>query len=291
MSMTALLDGDIIQYRCGFASDKQVYVCPDGTKIQYKKDAVAHCLAEGLDKEFIVPEVTYEPVEHALHSVKLTIKGIMESIDATECQIFLTGKANFRDDLYPLYKANRDRTRKPHWFKEIGEYMVKYWDADVVVGAEADDAMGWWQWKDILLHSQLEDNETCICTLDKDLNMIPGWHYNWVADEGKGVMFLNTEEDAILYFMQQWLTGDPADNIPGLPKVGEKTAQKILEPFKQNITSVRQLYQLIANEYKKKAIDAKMMHLVGDLLWIQRTPGETWDKYLGLSKVRRENEQ
>lgn len=290
--MQALIDGDIIQYRCGFASDKQMYFLPDGTRMQYKKDMVNYCKDNGIDVGTIGTEVTHEPVERALHSVKKTLKGIMASIDATECKIFLTGKANFRDDLYPKYKANRDRSRKPHWFKEIGEYMVKYWDAEVVTGVEADDAMGWWQWKAILNNTSnnLSDTETCICTLDKDLNMIPGWHYNWVADDGKGLMFLNDEESAILYFMQQWLTGDSADNIPGLPKVGEKTAQKILEPYKTSVTSVRQLYQAIADEYKKKAISPEMMHMIGDLLWIQRVPGETWDKYLGLTKVRQDNE-
>jgi 5'-3' exonuclease len=90
--------------------------------------------------------------------------------------------------------------------------------------------------------------------------------------------------------MQQWLTGDSADNIPGLPKVGEKTAQKILDPFKHSIMSVRNLYDVIANQYKLHAIDLKMMHLVGDLLWIQRNPNETWDKYLGLTKLRQEKE-
>jgi 5'-3' exonuclease len=190
--MKALIDGDIIQYRCGFASDKQKYVAPDGHKEQYKKDIVAHCNAQGFHVDDVKTEVTYEPVEHCLHSVKLVIKGIMESIDATEAQIFLTGKANFRDDLYGKYKANRDRSRKPHHYEAIGEYLVKYWGAEVVTGVEADDAMGWWQWKEILRAPDLASTETCICTLDKDLNMIPGYHFNWVADEGKGLMYLST---------------------------------------------------------------------------------------------------
>lgn len=288
--MKALIDGDIIQYRCGFASDKVEYECPDGVKWKYKKEAVEHCKNKGLHTSDIERHESYEPVEHCLHSVKKTIEGIMHSVDATEKTIFMTGKANFRDELYDKYKANRDRTRKPHWFNEIGEYLVQVHHADVVTGVEADDAMGWAQWKEIMNHTSLDDTETVICTLDKDLNMIPGWHYNWVVDDGKGMMYCTDENDALMYFIMQWLTGDPADNIPGLPKVGVKTAQKIMGPLYKTVSSPRAMYQLVENEYISRGFTHDMMHMIGDLLWIQRTPGQTWDQYLGLTKLRQEKE-
>lgn len=293
--MKALIDGDIIQYRCGFASDKLEYVVDDkagGAVFKYKKEANEFCDKVGLDKKTdITKREGFEPVEHCLHSVKLTLKGILEATDATEHQIFLTGKANFRDDLYKKYKANRDRTRKPHWFNEIGEYLKTVWKAEEVTGVEADDAMGWWQYKEILnTKGSLYDSETVICTLDKDLNMIPGWHYNWVADGGKGTMYCTTPEESILYFAQQWLTGDPADNIPGLPKVGEKTAQKILGHLNSSNLSARSVYNEIEKQYTQRGFTHEMMHLIGDLLWIQRNPGQTWDQYLGLSKLRKEKE-
>lgn len=118
--------------------------------------------------------------------------------------------------------------------------------------------------------------------------MIPGWHYNWRADNGNGMMHCVSQEDALSYFYQQWLTGDSADNIPGLPKVGEKTALKFLPHLG---SSVRQVYQSILEKYLAHGFDAKYMHMIGDLLWIQRVPGQTWDQYMGLSSVRKDNEQ
>lgn len=293
--MRALIDGDIIQYRCGFASDKVEYVVDDkagGAVFKYKKEANAFCDKYGFDKDTaITRKESYEPVEHCLHSVKLVIKGIMESIDAADVKIFLTGAANFRDDLYTEYKANRDRSRKPHHFKAIEEYLINVWGAEKVVGVEADDAMGWAQWKEIQTSGvPLEDTETCICTLDKDLNMIPGWHFDWTKDNGKGLMYMTDEQDSLYYFFQQWLTGDPADNIPGLPKVGEKTAQKILEPFKQRLFSPRALYEMILREYTSRGFTPDKVNLIGDLLWIQREPMQSWDKYMGLTKLRQETE-
>lgn len=284
--MRALIDGDMIAYICGFASDTNQYHCPDSMIFKYKKDAVNHCKDKKLDMKAIIKTVTHEPVENCLHSVKLMMQNIKDSTDSCEHTVFLSGAGNFREGLYSEYKANR-KPDKPHWFTEIREYMENVWNADVVVGVEADDAMGWAQQRDMESCQFDEDKyETVICTLDKDLNMIPGWHYNWRSDEGKGMMYFVSEEDALSYFYQQWLTGDTADNIPGLPKVGEKTAQKILPTLGNTLSEV---HLAILAQYRTHGYTAKHCHMVGDLLWIQRSPMQTWDQYMGLTAQRNAN--
>ena len=283
--MKALIDGDVIVYVCGFASDKTMYTCPDGHQEQYKSNANAHCDAKGLDKTAITKAVTPEPVEHCLHSVKLFLKDIIKSVDGTSHKIFLTGKGNFRDELYGDYKANRDRSVKPLHYDAIREYLINVWHADEVVGVEADDALGWAQYKEIMsTKGSLEDSESCICTIDKDLNQIPGWHYNWKADGGMGTMYMTTPEESLLYFFTQWLVGDSADNIPGVPKVGYKTAQKILQPLVSSNSTVKEYYDCILNQYRKHGKDAEWVNMIGDLLWMQRNPSETWSTHLGIAR-------
>ena len=77
--MRALIDGDVLVYQAGFASDQREYECPDGVKMKYMKDAKIHCDNRGLDKKSIRKHVTAEPLEYCLYSVKKMIKGIMES--------------------------------------------------------------------------------------------------------------------------------------------------------------------------------------------------------------------
>ena len=283
--MKALIDGDVIVYVCGFASDKTMYTCPDGHQQQYKKDANAHCDANSLDKKAITKAVTAEPVEHCLHSVKLFLKDIIASVDGTDHQVFLSGKGNFRDELYSEYKANRDRSVKPLHYDAIREYLINVWHADEVVGVEADDALGWAQYKEILAtKGSIEDTETVICTIDKDLNQIPGWHYNWQLDGGKGTMYMTTPEESLHYFFLQWLTGDSADNIPGIPKVGEKTARKILEPLVNVNATAKEYYDEIIRQYKNAGKGSAWANIIGDLLWMQRNPSETWSIHLGIAR-------
>ena len=60
--------------------------------------------------------------------------------------------------------------------------------------------------------------------IDKDLDCIPGKHYN-----PKKETFYDIDVDkADLFYWTQMLKGDPTDNLPGLPKIGPKKAEKML---------------------------------------------------------------
>lgn len=283
--MRALVDGDVIVYAAGFASDKNTYTTPDHVPHRYKREATAHCKKYGLDPSKIVKGVQAEPLEHCLHSVKKMLNDIKNKIDATEVEVFLSGPGNYRDDMYKFYKANRDPSHKPIHYNEIKEYLRTVWKAQEVTGVEADDAMGWWQYREVVSQPDVMMQETCICTIDKDLNMIPGWHYNWKADKGKGMMYPVSETEATLYFFKQWLTGDSADNIPGLGGIGDVTAERMLRSF--GSTDPGPLYEYVCEQYHKRGISTGTLNTIGDLLWIQRSPMEMWDKHFG---IRRHNE-
>ena len=141
--MLCLIDGDIIVYNVGFASDKKLYHV-EGLSFQYKKEAKEFCDTAGIPYESITSTVTEEPIEFTLHSVKKLIESILEETKATDCRIFLSGDGNFREEVAKtkVYKGNRDDLHKPLHYKEIREYLINVWQAEVVEGMEADDMMG-----------------------------------------------------------------------------------------------------------------------------------------------------
>lgn len=241
-SKKALIDGDIVTYACGFASDTRTKQ-PDGTVL-------------------VVPE----PVEYALHSVKLLLERCMSRTAATERQIYLTGSGNYREKLAVTkpYKGNRDPSNKPTWYKEIKEYLINVHDAKVVDGMEADDAMG-------IEQMSSPPESSVICSIDKDMNMIPGLHYNWRKD----IEYTVRDEDALLFFYTQLLTGDRTDNIQGVPGIGAKRADKILRPCKSEFEMFEAVYAAYRTAYGISDAEKVLMEMA-NLLWIQRQEGVLW---------------
>lgn len=208
-----------------------------------------------------------DPVEHALHNMKQLINKICEATQADEYKIYLTGKNNYRNDMVDYYKANRDSSHKPLHYEALRNYLVEVHDAEVVDGMEADDALGIAQYQ-----SYIRGVETCIATIDKDLLMIPGKHYNW----NKDVLHEVDEFKGIEFFYTQLLTGDKVDNIKGIHGIGPKKAEKILD----GATTELELYRRVQMEYEKYKGDFYQgfdyMCENAHLLWIKRHPDELW---------------
>lgn len=122
-------------------------------------------------------------------------------------------KNNFRKSVADYYKANRKNTRKPMLLPFARDYMMQEHNGEIWDNLEADDVLG-------IYASSSDEYQTW--TLDKDLKTVPGIH--WFDD----TMTIITEEDADYWFYTQALTGDLTDNYSGCPKVGAKTAEKIL---------------------------------------------------------------
>src|SRR5690606_40069763 len=81
-----------------------------------------------------------------------------------------------------------------------------------------------------------------VCSSDlKDLDQIPGRHFNWVTGEDYDV----GERAAEFYLMKQMLTGDVADNIPGIPGMGEKKAFALLSETEDLRSAVIDVYKQI----------------------------------------------
>ncbi len=172
---------------------------------------------------------------------------------------YLTGKDNYRHDIAKTkpYKGNRKDAPRPVHLHSLREYLITAWDFRVANGQEADDAIG--------IHATLTRDNSIIVSIDKDLDMIPGHHYNPVK---KDHYYVN-DKVALKNFYRQILTGDKVDNIEGLRGIGPKKADKILGDFDTDLA----MYEAVLKAYDG---DAERVLENGQLLWIRRKEGELW---------------
>jgi hypothetical protein len=283
MKRTALIDGDVLVYRCGFAAQHTEYYIYDKTApemgwiamYRYKKEASAHI--KGIEDYYIVPKQVVEPVGIAIHNIKASIQATMTNTRSDDYKLFLTGEGNFREKLATIkpYKGNRDPNAKPVHYRALRDYCILQCNAAIVDGQEADDALGIEQYTDWLqgVRNPQLSSATIICTIDKDLDMIPGWHYNF---EHKEVYWVN-EEEATYNFYHQLLTGDVTDNIQGVPDIGKAKATKILAPC----TNEKDMYVTVWNVYRDnfEGDDTEIDRIVLEnarLLWIRRYENQNW---------------
>ena len=143
-----------------------------------------------------------EEAAYVLHSVRLMLEDMLLKTKAENLRVILSSRTNFRYKVDPEYKAGRKDVEKPYHFKTVMNYLMKYWDAEVAPdGLEADDYI-----------AQLQADDTCIASLDKDFLTVTGLHYKW-RHHNAGNVFNVTEDDAEAFLCYQLLTGDKADSI------------------------------------------------------------------------------
>ena len=263
--MQALIDGDVVIYAAGFASDaaaKRVVQQQIGDSKEAWEEYVA------------IHGVPHEPLNYCLHSVNEKVASVMDAVDGTRRRIFLSHPVNFRESWFPDYKMNRDLTHKPFWYDEIKDYLIDKMGAEYSeLGDEADDALGIAQ-----MEALKRGRDTIICTNDKDLDMIPGLHYNWSKSRVENGVYEVDEVEAIRFFYTQLITGDSTDNIPGLFKhTGKKATAAIKAPI-QTMYSEAEMYHYVVKEVYKG--DRDFVCMIAPLLWIKRS-NELWQPPMG----------
>lgn len=220
-------------------------------------DIVAYrCAASCLSKGQLV-----EPVEVAQTRVNDLMYRIIQETEATKYEVYIGGENNFRKAIYPEYKANRKDTQKPPWLDACREQLVVEWQASVVNGMETDDMLG-----------ILQTDDTIIASIDKDLLMIPGKHYNFVKQEH----YLVTPLDGIRHFWFQMIMGDRSDNIPGYDGTARQTTPKFLLPVIQALnecTNEEAMEKLVKDMYIVNGNQAQF-EINKKLLWILREEPE-----------------
>lgn len=174
-------------------------------------------------------------------------------------EIYLTGKTNFRHEIAKshVYKGNRKDAQKPIHLGHVRQYAIQKFGAIVSEGEEADDL--------IAIEATKNGPETIVASIDKDMLQIPCRHFNFGRNEWYDV----DELSGLTFFYKQILTGDAADNIIGLYKVGPVRAEKMLD----GASTEQDMWQRCIAAYsgdRDRAIENAR------LLWLRRFEGQIW---------------
>ncbi len=190
---------------------------------------------------------------NAIYGFALMLQKALKTIEPQYVFVaFDHSKATYRHKEYPEYKGTRSAT--PEDLKTQFPIIREYLDALHIVhlekeGLEADDIIG-------SLAKQNKQYDVNVLTSDKDLLQIVDDNIKvWLMH--KGITDIAMMDEAAVYerftlkplqiIDLKGLSGDPSDNIPGVTKVGDKTAIKLLTEYE----SVEGVYQHI-DELKGK---------------------------------------
>jgi DNA polymerase-1 len=187
------------------------------------------------------PRVTSKGVDtSAIYGFLLALFDVLQKKNPSHVAVvFDLPKPTKRHEIFPEYKANRNET--PEAIKIAVPYIKKILDglnipALGVEGYEADDVIG-----TLAKKAEKEGYTTYMMTPDKDFGQLvsenifmfrPGRSGNppevWGTKEVCEKFGIERVEQVIDFL---GMMGDAVDNIPGLPGVGQKTAQKLLAQY------------------------------------------------------------
>ena len=234
-----LLDADMLLFQTVVTCEVEIEWCPD-----------------------II--TTHLPVKQAqlMFSELLDIK--TRQAKADHITLCWTADQNFRKEVSPSYKANRQKMdrRKPVGYRAVRRWAEAQFPSECWHKLEADDVLG--------ILATRHPEKTVIWSGDKDLKQIPGAHL-----DNDGNLYNVSLIDADVYFYRQALTGDSTDGYPGCPGVGPKTAEKLIPTKGFTEASA---WRTVIEQYKKKGFGADYALSQARLARILRETEYTFDE-------------
>lgn len=215
-----LVDGDIVAYTCSTSCEKPIKWDDDLWTLHASEEESITKLADTL---------TY--FEEVCFIGKVVIA--------------LSDKDNFRRKVNPEYKSNRKSVRKPLTYNPLKQWMIDNYETVIYKNCEADDVLG-------ILATTDDGYDKVILTKDKDLRTIPSTIYFM---QGNGVYEEIDKDTADYNFMKQTLVGDRTDGYTGCPSIGEKTAEKLLLPYKGDLVA---MWNTVCEQFKKQNLSDKV---------------------------------
>ena len=188
--MSLLIDADYIVYKCCAACE---------TEIDYGDDVIV------VTSRFTE---AYDMVLRELYNIANDLGCFDDSI------LFFSDSRNFRKLLDPTYKGHRNR-KKPCGYKRVINKLKEDFPVVVMPNLEADDAIG--------IYATKEDGNI-ICSPDKDMRQIPGELYDLTNE-----ITLITAEQGYRWHLVQTMAGDQTDGYAGVPSIGVKRAEALLD--------------------------------------------------------------
>lgn len=241
----------------------------DGSSIAFR---AFFALYSQLDR-FRAPNGLHTNAIFAFHTM---LSSLMERIQPTHVLIaFDAGKTTFRTEMFADYKGGRSKT--PDEFREqlpfikemIEKLGIRHYE---LANYEADDIIGT---LDKMAEAPDVNFDVTIVTGDKDMIQLVDGNTR-VEISKKGVA--EFEEYTTAYLMEKMgltpqqfidlkaLMGDSSDNYPGVTKVGEKTALKLLQEWGSLENLYANVETLKASKMKENLIADKDMAFLSQRL-------------------------
>lgn len=218
---TALIDADLIAYRCAVTAEKDF-----GDEV-------------------------WTDVQTAISDACMIAEEWASRADCDEILLVFSPdtRRNYRKPMSPLdYKTHRKA--KPVSYHQVVHGMrarFRHYDID---GLEADDTLG-------ILHTRDPDESTCVISIDKDLLTVPGLLFN--PNKHHFPEDISPQEATWNWFYQT-LIGDSADGFKGAPGIGPKKAEQVLprgKPLLREPTYVESLlWDIVLEVFRAKFDDA-----------------------------------
>ncbi|WP_278989820.1 DNA polymerase I [Segatella bryantii] len=204
-----------------------------------------------------------------------TLNEVLTKENPTYIGVAFDHGKTFRHDAFPAYKAQREETPEdikasvPIIKDILRAYKIPILQAD---GFEADDIIG-----TIAIQAGEKGIDTYMLTPDKDYGQLIRKNVKMYRPQhGGGYEILGEKEIAQKYGISSStqiidllaLMGDSADNFPGCPGVGEKTAAKLINQFgsvENLLNNTSQLKGKLKEKVENAVEDIKMSYFLATI--------------------------
>ena len=228
--------------------DADTLVYSSCVELEVKEEQLPESFHTPQEWQEIVSHPHYWEEEHAIYTIdhdlvidriKERVEEIRNKSDSKEVFLLFSPDRTFRNDLYPGYKDNRKRYRRPAGLVWAKQAILEHYPARICKGWEADDEM-------VFLAREM--NMKC-ASVDKDcIHSVPRC-FDYYHSRMQWV-------ETPLEYSRKWpyiqcLAGDSSDGIKGVPGIGIKRAEKLLE----DLSHPWDLWQAVVAAYREKGLE------------------------------------
>lgn len=238
--------------------DRVAVIDADSPLYRIALSAEMCCKRQGMSGEDLWIQV--RSLDDCYHEAETAIEAIVEKIGADDAFLCLSDARCFRYSIFPSYKSNRERTRRPPMMVQLRAALLqrKPWPTLAIKELEADDVAG-------ITSTSLQvaaKVEPIIVSEDKDLLTIPGLIHR------KGHTFEVSMEEANRAHLYQTLVGDYIDGYPGCPGIGAKRADRILDEYGADMwLGVVQAFEKAGLTYGEALVQAQVARILRASDW------------------------
>lgn len=272
----AIIDGDVLAYNAfrprWHTKRKRGH---DGKAIQI------------YDENGVRIPIEYSAKENAMYflesweNFKADVKALLDTVYCTDYVLAVANAQapTTRYSLFPEYKANRSSSQpelKP-LVADMRRMIVTDGYGIYADNCETDDFISIWA------HECMSVNrDYVICSIDKDLLCLPGKHYRIHKKEYTNV----DPETGMRFYYQQIISGDPTDNIAGVPGLGPIKSERIIAGCADEAA----MQEAVVDAYLSAFGDdwEKQLHLNGTMIYLKKTHDDnfTFDHWPVVQELR-----